>query len=205
MHSRNELTQTVALRYVRATKREKSVILREFCLNTGYEHKYAIKKLHKAFLHPGKKKEKQTRKKRSQYMMIKATVKQLWDVADFPSATRLHAILPELVKQGLQYGEIHPNSEQQALLKRISISSIDRMLQSEIRTRRRRVNGQTKAGKLKYDIPLAIDSEPVTKPGVLSFIVVSQLWESSSTPLTQQTVSLAGMKQKLLWGNPNGQ
>lgn len=33
------------------------------------------------------------------------------------------------------------------------------MLQSEIRTRRRRINGQTKPGSLKYDIPFAIDYE----------------------------------------------
>lgn len=179
MHSRKELTKTVAPRYVRAKKKEKSVILQEFCLNTGYEHKYAIKKLRGAFLHPVKEKQKQKRKKVSQYMSIKATVKQLWDVADFPSATRLHAILPELVKQGIRYEEIHPNSVQQELLARISISSIDRVLQSEIRTRRRRINGQTKTGRLKYDIPLAIDSEPVTKPGVLEIDLVVHCGESA--------------------------
>lgn len=179
MYSRNELTNTVAPRYFRATKKEKSIILQEFCLNTGYEHKYAIKKLRKVFLHPKKKNEKQKRKKVSQYMMIQATVKHVWDVADFPSATRLHAILPELVKRGIQYDEIHPNALQQTMLARISISSIDRMLQSEIRTRRRRINGQTKAGKLKYEIPLAIDSEPVTKPGVLEIDLVVHCGESA--------------------------
>src|SRR5579864_5462826 len=156
MHSRDELTKMVAPRYFRATKKEKSVILQEFCLNTGYEHKYAIKKLRRFFLHPRDVKKKQKRNKQSRYMMIKPTIKQLWDVADFPSATRLYAVLPELVKRGLAYGEIHPNSEQQLLLKGISISSIDRMLQSEIRTRRRRINGQTRPGNLKYDIPFAI-------------------------------------------------
>src|SRR5258708_4933299 len=105
-------------------------------------------------------------------MIIKPTIKTLWDVADFPSATRLHAILPILVQRGIVYGEIHPSSEQQAKLRAISISSIDRMLQSEIRTRRRRINGQTKPGNLKYDIPLAIDQDEVTKPGTLEIDLV---------------------------------
>jgi hypothetical protein len=49
MHSKNELTKVVAARYWKATKKEKSAILAEFCLNTSYEHKYAIKKLRKTF------------------------------------------------------------------------------------------------------------------------------------------------------------
>ena len=179
MHSRDELTKVVAKRYGKATKKEKSVILQEFCLNTGYEHKYAIKKLRKAVQSSNTEKKKQKRKKVSKYMMIKPTIATLWDVADFPSATRLHAIMPELIKRGIQYGEINPNTEQQALHECISISSIDRMLQSEVRTRRRRINGQTKAGKLKYEIPLAIDSDPVTKPGVLGIDLVVHCGESA--------------------------
>jgi hypothetical protein len=35
MHSRTELTKVVVQRYFGATKKEKSVILKEFCLNTG--------------------------------------------------------------------------------------------------------------------------------------------------------------------------
>ena len=171
MHSKDELTKVVAKRYGSATKKEKSMILQEFCLNTGYEHKYAIKKLRNAFLQPAKKIEKQKRNKKSKYMLIKATIKELWDVADFPSATRLYSMLPELVKTGILYEEIHPNNEQQLLLSQISISSIDRMLQSEIRTRRRRINGQTKPGSLKYNIPFAIDNK-VTKPGVLEIDLV---------------------------------
>lgn len=177
MHSRDELTKVVAQRYFRATKKEKSVILVEYCLNTGYEHKYAIKKLRKTFLHPEKGKQK--RKKQSQYMMIKPTIKTLWDIADFPSATRLHAILPVLIARGITYGEIHPNREQREKLAVISISSIDRVLQSEIRTRRRRINGQTKSGKLKYEIPFAIDSEVVTKPGTLEIDLVVHCGESA--------------------------
>ena len=99
MHSRDELTKVVAQRYWKATKKEKSAILAEFCLNTGYEHKYAIKKLRKTFLHPNKGKQK--RKRQSQYMIIKPTIKQLWDALDFPSATRLHAMLPVLVSRGI--------------------------------------------------------------------------------------------------------
>lgn len=177
MHSRNELTKVVAKRYFFATKKEKSVILYKFCLNTGYEHKYAIKKLRRTYLYP--KKREQTRKRVSKYMVIKSTVKTLWDVADSPSATRLHAIMPVLIGRGITYGEINPSSDQRAMLSQISISSLDRMLQSEIRTRRKRINGQTKGGKLKYEISFAIDSEEVTKPGVLEIDLVVHCGESA--------------------------
>jgi hypothetical protein len=81
-------------------------------------------------------------------------------------------MLPTFIRTGILYQEINPNSEQLRKLSVISISSIDRMLQSEIRTRRRRINGQTRPGSLKYNIPLAIDCEEVTKPGVLEIDLV---------------------------------
>ena len=173
MHSRKQLAQVVALRYWKATKQEKSVILSEFCSNTDFERKYAIKVLRKAVLHPKKKGEKQKRKKPSKYMIIKATIKTLWEASDYPSGTRLHALLPELVDKGISYGEIHPNELQQKLLAQISSASIDRMLQSEVRNRIRKINGQTRNGKLKYDIPFAIDADAVTQPGTLEIDLVS--------------------------------
>lgn len=180
MHSRSELAKVVAFRYWKATKKEKSVILGEFCLNTGYERKYAIKKLRKTFLYRQTKQTgKRKRNKPSKYMIIKALVKQFWEVADYPSGTRLASILPELIEKGIEYGEINPNPEQQKLLSQISISSIDRMLSTEIRTRIRRLNGQTKGGKLKYDIPFAIDQKEIVLPGVLEIDLVSHCGESA--------------------------
>lgn len=58
MHSRDELTKVATGRYWKATKKEKGAILAEFCMNTGYEHKYAIKKLRKTFLYPDKRETK---------------------------------------------------------------------------------------------------------------------------------------------------
>ncbi len=42
MSERKALTNQTASRYRAATKREKKVILDQFCLNTGYDRKYAI-------------------------------------------------------------------------------------------------------------------------------------------------------------------
>jgi hypothetical protein len=180
MHSRKQLAAVVALRYWKATKKEKSVILSEFCSNTNYERKHAIKVLKKAVISlPGKSKEKQKRNKPSKYMLIKSTIKKLWETADYPSGTRLKALLPELVNKGIYYQEIRPTGEQNILLEAISTASIDRMLQSEIRARIRKHNVQTTSGKLKYDIPLAIDSEAVTVPGTLEIDLVSHSGSSA--------------------------
>lgn len=179
MHSRKQLVQIVAPRYFRATKKEKSVILAEFCANTGYEHKYAIKKLRTTFLYPNGKRPGSRRQKPSRYTIIKPTMKTLWEVADYPSGTRLHAILPVLVADGIKYGEIKPNMKQQALLGKISIATIDRMLKSELRIKRRRINGQTKGGKLKYEIPFAVDAQEITAPGTLEIDLVVHCGESA--------------------------
>ena len=179
MHSRKQLAQIVASRYFGATKKDKSVILVEFCLNTGYEHKYAIKKLRHTFLYPSGSKVRARRQKPSRYVPIKPIMKTLWEVCDYPSGTRLHAIMPVLIERGIAFGEIKPNMHQAALLKKISIATIDRMLQSELRTRRRRINGQTKGGKLKYEIPFAIDSGKIVSPGTLEIDLVVHCGQSA--------------------------
>ena len=177
MHSRKELTKIVAHRYFGASKKDKSVILDEFCSNCGYERKYAIKLLRRTFIYP--RETKQKRNKPSRYTYIKPTMKTLWEVADCPSGTRLHAILPVLVERGIKYGEINPNLAQLELLAQVSIATVDRMLQSELRTRRRRINGQTKGGKLKYEIPFAIDSGAIVVPGTLEIDLVVHCGESA--------------------------
>jgi hypothetical protein len=173
MHSKNQLSITVAGRYFQAKKTNKSVILEEYCLNTGYEHKYAIKKLKAAYFYPDRLREQvRKRKKPSKYMIIKSTLKELWEVSDNASAVRLYALMPELIAKGLWYREIAPNQEQQRLLKEISSSTVGRILQAEERIKQRRLNGQTKSGKLKYEIPFAIDYGKVKTVGILEIDLV---------------------------------
>jgi len=180
MHSRRVLTYTKAPRYKCAKRKEKSVILDEFCKNTGYERKYAIKKLRYAWMYPEKQKKKIVRRQKpSPYMIIKALIKNCWEVSDYASATRLHAILPELVSKGIRYGEMNPYDKQRILLGSISASTIGRMLKGEQRIRTRRINGQTKSGTLKYEIPFAIDTAVVTKPGTLEIDLVVHCGESA--------------------------
>lgn len=178
MHSRAELTKAVSTRYFTATRKEKSVILKEFVLNTGYDHKYAIKKLRRAFLYPPDTRiRKQKKSGITRYMIIKSLIKTCWEAADCASAQRLHALLPVLVARGIRYEEFYPTIEQRQLIQVVSISTINRMLQSEIRIRYRRINGQTKGGKLKYDIPFAIDQEAIAHPGTLEIDLVAHCGE----------------------------
>jgi uncharacterized protein with GYD domain len=180
MHSRRELTYTVAPRYKKAKKKDKSVILHEFCKNTRYERKYAIKKLKYAWAHPDmRKKQKQIRKKVSKYIMIKASLKQCWEVSDNASATRLHAMLPALVETGIRFKELQVTSGQYELMSTISAATIGRMLKHEQRIRLRKINGQTRSGTLKYEIPFAIDTAAVTQPGTLEIDLVSHCGESA--------------------------
>lgn len=169
----------VAARYFRSGKVEKGIILSEYCLNTGYERKYAIKKLRREFLYPAKNRLKIKRVRISKYMLVKSIVKKLWEVEDYPSAVRLHPMLTELLKFGMKAREIDPNPEQLKLLQVINPSGIERLLKTEVRLRVRRINGQTKAGKLKYEIPFAVDCGEVEKPGTLEIDLVCHCGDSA--------------------------
>lgn len=153
--------------------------MKEFVLNTNYEHKYAIKKLRRAFLYPMDTRIRKRRIAPSRYMLIKPIIKLCWEAADYASAERLHALLPVLLERGICYGELHPTTEQEHLIHAISTSSINRMLQSEVRIRYRRINGQTKGGKLKYEIPFAVDQEDIVHPGTLEIDLVAHCGESA--------------------------
>lgn len=180
MHSRVQLTIAVAPRYFKAGKKDKSVILQEFCLNTGYERKYAIKRLRQACMYPKLLSgERRRRNKPSKYMLIKPTLKHLWEVSDNASSLRLHAMLPELIAKGIRYQEIRPNLIQLELLSQVSESSIGRLLKHEERVRIRRLNGQSKSGRLKHEVPFAIDSEQITCPGTLEIDLVVHCGDSA--------------------------
>ena len=45
MSTKHQLTLKILSRYLKASRKEKTRILDEFCANTGYNRKYAITKL----------------------------------------------------------------------------------------------------------------------------------------------------------------
>ena len=89
-----EYLEKVFLRYKKATREQKTLILNEFCTNCSYHRKYAIRKLHafKRFTKPKPRK----RGKPSIYNKISVikTLKRIWLAANLPCSKRLKAIIP---------------------------------------------------------------------------------------------------------------
>jgi len=174
MHSKNELTASVAPRYQCAGKLKKGQILDEYCQNTGFNRKYAIRKLQAELICPyARRKDRPRRRRPTQYGEIRWLVKKFWEAADYCCGWRLKAVLPTLIDKSTTYGEIAMNETERALLGQVSSATIDRMLVGELRLRRKKTNSQTHKGKVNGMIPFAIDQAVPTLAGILEIDLVA--------------------------------
>ncbi len=72
--------ETLRIAYRKANKKEKGILLDEYCKNTGEDRKYAIKKFNYTV------KPKTRRKKRKEYYGsdVKAALVVMWRIFDYP-------------------------------------------------------------------------------------------------------------------------
>lgn len=122
---------TIRERYLQAsTRKEKGLLLDEYCKNTGQERKYVIKKLrYKA----GLKQEGATRKPRKEYYggTVKSVLVKLWKIFDYPCGQRLAPTIKEEASRLREFGEITCSEETLAKLLSITSSTIDKKLAHE--------------------------------------------------------------------------
>jgi len=92
--SRQEYLAAIYSRYRGADLQEKQVILSEFCRNTGYNRKYAIRLLNGP--PPNLRRERRRRRQRSPSYSTRviAVLGAIWEAAGYPCAVRLKALLP---------------------------------------------------------------------------------------------------------------
>jgi len=91
MHSRNEYLKVLREKYLRAkTKKEKSLILDEYCGNTGQSRKYVIRKIQ-----PGVNLGPKVRRKRKEGYdsQVRAPLAKVWEIFDYPCGQRLKPLL----------------------------------------------------------------------------------------------------------------
>ncbi len=80
-------------RYHKANRKLKHAILNEFCLNTGYNRKYAIRLLNGP--PPGKGPDRQVRRRGLSYgHPVLSILTAVWEAAGYPWSVRLKALLP---------------------------------------------------------------------------------------------------------------
>jgi transposase InsO family protein len=165
-------------RYQKAGRKAKKVILNEFCANTGYHRKYAIRLLN------GPLPEKQlTRRERRRGLSYGpetlALLTAVWEAAGYPWSVRLKALLPLWMPWIRKRYRVRPEVEKQLL--QISPRQMDRRLAEQKKQRRRRIYGRTKPGYLlKHHIAVKTDRWDVASPGFTEVDLVSHSGNSAS-------------------------
>jgi ribosomal protein L37E len=91
--ARREYFRAIYERYRKAGREAKQAMLNEFCTNTGYHRKYAIRLLNGA--PPGKPKERAARPRGWRCgRQALAILTEVWEAAGYPWSVRLKALLP---------------------------------------------------------------------------------------------------------------
>lgn len=202
--ARMEYLEAVYVRYKRASRKEKTVILDEFCKNCGYHRKHAIRALNnfKRFTRaePGK------RGKPSVYNKpgILKPLKRIWLASNLPCSKRLKVILSLwLPSYEKEYGRL-PHDVIKALHV-ISPSTIDRLLKPTRTKYKKRGRSTTKPGTLlKKQIPVKTDQWDEKRPGFLEADTLAHCGDSMAGmfAFTLDCVDIATgwTEQRAVWG-----
>jgi len=184
MTERKKATAVVAVRYQKARKKEKGIILDEFTQLTGYGRRYAsyVLRSHgrkvritKSYVIQGDIRKTERRKKPKVYDgAVEEALKKIWYIMDCICGKRLAPILREVVRRLERFREIRISDDIRQKLNRISAASIDRLLAKERKKHQIKGRGNTKPGTLlKHQIPIRTFSDwNEHKPGFVEIDLV---------------------------------
>lgn len=151
-------------RYLKSNKREKSIILNEFCKICGYNKKYAIRLLNKKDTYQYKKKTG-IKPIYSSSKFITA-LKNIWISTDYICSKRLKSAIDIwLPYYESAYGPLSQNIIDK--LKKISPATIDRVLKPIRKIGNKGLCGTKPGSILKNQIPIKTDNWDVNKPGFM--------------------------------------
>jgi hypothetical protein len=172
MHSRNEYLKVLREKYLRArTRKEKTEVLDEYCLNTGQARKYVIRKMQ-----PGVDLRPKQRKKRKETYdgEVKAALARVWEIFDYPCGQRLKPILETEVDRLRELGELKISDDVALKLRGISSATIDRKLahQRQVLHLLRLKGGPKPGSLLKQKIPIRLTQWDTSQTGYVEMDLV---------------------------------
>lgn len=170
LKERRIMTKAFARRYQQATKKQKTLILDQFCSSTGYARAYASFLLHNwgrkvkltikgvrtiyEFAHPKKNRIRKCRPRKYDERVDKV-LKQLWYIADGICGKRLAQFIKNTLTTLEQFEEITIDPQTHTKLLSISPATIDRHMASERKKSQIKGRATTKPGTLlKHHIPI---------------------------------------------------
>lgn len=202
--SKKEYVEAIFLRYKKASRKERSIILDEFCATCRYHRKHAIRLLRtfKRFVKP--KRKKRGRSPIYHRNIILKPLKKIWLAANLPCSKRLKAILPLWLPGYIQsFGPL--SSEASEALLKVSASTIDRLLHPTRIKYKKRGRTTTKPGTLiRKHIPIKTNQWDEARPGFLEADTVAHCGQSLSGMFayTIDCVDIATgwSEQRAVWG-----
>ncbi len=160
-----EYLKKIKVRYKKATKNEKKLILDEFCHICNYNRKYAIRLLNNGLLtNKPYNLSKRGRKRKYSHPLVLDVIREIWIKTNLPCSKRLVAILP----LWLPYYEYELPEEVKRAILTISPATIDRLMSPTRSKYLKQGLATTKPGSiLKKQIPVKTNQWDETRPGFL--------------------------------------
>ena len=172
-----EYIEAIQIRYLKANKKEKGLILDEVIKVTGYHRKAAVRLLRRHLQPRG-----QRRGRKRHYGDETVTVlRMLWEASDHLCSKRLKPFIGELIRVLRRHGELGIDTDVEAELSRMSPSTIDRLLRPWRRLGGYRPLTSTKPGTLlKKSIPIRTFADwTEERPGFLEVDLVAHCGENT--------------------------
>jgi hypothetical protein len=202
--SKREYLEAIYQRYKRGTRKDKAIILDEFCTTCGYHRKHAIRLLKKFTRYIKQPKKKRGRTSLYSKGAILKPLKKIWLSANLPCSKRLKAIFPLWLPGYVQeYGNL-PSEVTKALLT-VSPATIDRLLKPVRVKYKGRGRTTTKPGTLlRNQIPIKTNQWDESRPGFLEADTVAHCGTSmaGTFAFTIDCVDIATgwTEQRAVWG-----
>lgn len=173
--AKKELIKTTKPRYLKASRGEKSRILNEFCGNTSYHRKYAIRILQAGFNNNKIKEVGRKQRKKIYGSAVMIVVIKIWELLEYPCGIRLKGSLLPMVNALERHNEIVVDNDIKKKLEKISPKTLDRRLGKEREIRHlKRNRGTTRHGSLlKSSIPIKITNWDINEVGFMEMDTVA--------------------------------
>ena len=201
LQSRREYLEAIGKRYRKATRKEKSIILGEFCATCGYNRKYAIRLLRKKLLTAPNRKPGPVPIYAKEQLLL--PLKRIWFATDQMCSKKLKAAIPLWLP--FYEGEYEPlQSDVRQKLFAMSAATIDRLLKP-LRALYKKGRCSTKPGTLlKNQIPIKTHNWDVTKPGYFEADTVAHCGNSMAGDfvfsLTFTDIFSGWTENRAVWG-----
>jgi transposase InsO family protein len=162
--SKWEYFRAVFARYRRAARETKRKMLDEFCANTGYHRKHALRLLNGPPPGRARPRPRHSARRPTYGGAVVSVLKAIWRAAGCPWSVRLKALIPLWLPWVRRHFRLSAGVERQLLA--ISARQIDRRLRAyKVGYKRRSYGGTRPSRLLKHYIPLKVDRWDARVPG----------------------------------------